>query len=267
MALGVCATWGLAKNPDWTPFPKATWGGNIHLKATQAISFRIGAYEVNPRQGEPTGFYWSLAGSTGAIVPFELDYETGVGQSGLPGIIKIGGYFDTSRYDDWYAAINGAPLPLTTLPPATSRRTGFYFLAQQMLWRTGPEPGEGLTGLAGYVHNTASVSIFQNFAFVGLLDEGLVPGRPHDRAGLSFVYAGVSHNLNAVQTLEAELGLPLTNNAPGVQANEMLIEANYAIAAYRGINVMPDLQFIIHPSAAHTYPDALVVGLQIRAHF
>lgn len=267
MSLGVCATYGIVKPGSITSFPPSNWGGNFEYKATHDLSLKFGVYEVNPNNGLPNGLHWSLAGATGAVLLTELDYKTSFGPFKLPGIIKVGGYYDTSQYSQFYTAINGAPLPLTTLPAKTGRRTGFYILAQQMLTQTGSQPGEGLTGLAGFMHNTPDISVFQNFAFIGLLDKGLFPARPDDRAGLSFIWAGVSSELSAVQNLQSDLGLPLAMGAPGPQTNEVVLEANYSIAAFRGIDVMPDMQYVIHPSAAHTYPNAFVLGLQIRANF
>lgn len=95
----------------------------------------------------------------------------------------------------------------------------------------------------------------------------MLPSRPDDRAGLSFVYARVSPLLTDVQDLEESLDEPLSNAAPGVQTNEELVELNYNIAAFRGVDLMPDLQWVIHPSGSTRYPDALVLGLQIAVRF
>lgn len=267
MALAICATRPLTANVGWTPFPFATWGGNFRVQTADAVSVAAGAYEVNPRKGGRSGFQWSLDGATGAMLPAEIDWKPKLGAAGLPGEYKAGAYIDTSHLPEWDTALDGSPLPATTLPARRSQRTGFYLLAQQMVWRTGSQPGEGLSVLAGYVHNSPETSLFEHFAFIGLLDKGLIPARPDDRAGLSFVHARVSNDLTAAQTLQAELGEPLSNDAPGVQTDEMLVEANYDVSAYPGLEVMPDLQWVIRPSGASRYPDALVLGLQVRARF
>jgi phage terminase large subunit-like protein len=43
------------------------------------------------------------------------------------------------------------------------------------------------------------------------------------------------------------------------------LEANYHIKLYPGLYLMPDLQYIIRPSAASTYPNAWVAGFRISA--
>ena len=267
MALAICAMRPLNINTDWTAFPHATWGGNVTVNTIHDISLKIGAYEVNPRHGMPSGFYWSLNGAKGVNIPFELDWQPKLGAAGLPGLYKIGGYVDTATFDNWYSAVNGMPLPLTSLPARQTNRTGFYILAQQMLWQHGPKPGDGLTMLAGYVHNSPDNAVFQHFAFIGLLDRGPFPGRPDDRAGLSFVHLRVSPDLTSVQELQSALGQPLSNQASGIQTTEMLLEANYNFVPRPGIGIMPDLQWVMRPDATSRYPNALVLGLQVWVKF
>jgi carbohydrate-selective porin OprB len=45
------------------------------------------------------------------------------------------------------------------------------------------------------------------------------------------------------------------------------LEANYNIKLHPGIYLMPDVQYVIRPSAASTYPNALVVGFRVNAIF
>ena len=60
--------------------------------------------------------------------------------------------------------------------------------------------------------------------------------------------AALAHN-------QAALGLLLSNAAPGVEIDEILLEANYHIKLHPGLYLMPDLQYIIRRSAATTYPN------------
>lgn len=267
MALAVCATRGLITNLGWTVFPRATWGGMAKIKLAKNWAFKAGGYEVNPNTGGPAGFNWSTDDAKGVNIPLELDWTPKLGPDNLPGIYKIGGFYDTANFSDWYTATNGQPVPLTTASARQSNRTGFYVLAQQKLWQPSNNANGGLTVLGGYVYNTPENSVFEHFAFVGMLDKGLIPGRPNDRAGLSFTYGRVGTSLTDVQQLQSSMGFALSNGAPGVQTDEMVLEANYNIAAYPGLHVMPDLQYVIRPDGTNTYPDALVLGLQVNAKF
>jgi carbohydrate-selective porin OprB len=59
----------------------------------------------------------------------------------------------------------------------------------------------------------------------------------------------------------------LSNDAPGVENSEIILEGNYHIKLYPGLYLMPDLQYIIRPSAASRYPNAWVAGFRVNAIF
>jgi porin len=215
------------------------------------LSLKVGGYEVNPNDGGEYGFDWGLGGSTGVIIPAELDWNIKLGQQRLPGIYKIGGSYDRSSYPEWYTAANGLPLPLTTAPPRQNQRGSFYAIAQQQVWQSDFYSNQGLTVLAGYVYNTPDVSLFEHLAFVGFVGNGLISCRPDDRAGFEFAYGRVSPSLTQVQQEQEALGLPLSNSAPGVETHEIILEANYNI----------------RPSGASTYPNAWLAGFRVTAQF
>jgi carbohydrate-selective porin OprB len=73
--------------------------------------------------------------------------------------------------------------------------------------------------------------------------------------------------LTKVEQLQMQLGLPFSNAAPGVETYEIILEANYHINLSPGLYLMPDLQYIVRPSAASTYPNAWVVGFRLNALF
>lgn len=102
---------------------------------------------------------------------------------------------------------------------------------------------------------------------MGFVDVGPLWWRREDQIGFEVAYARVSSFLTQVQQLQVELGLPLSNAAPGVETDEIILEANYHIKLYPGLNVMPDLQYIIRPSAASTFPNTWVAGFWISAMF
>jgi porin len=211
--------------------------------------------------------HWGLSGAAGVLIPAELDWSVKLGPQQFPGIYKLGGSYDTASLSNWYTASNGVPLPLTTAPPEQARRGTFYVLGEQNIWRPDSYSGRGVTVLTGYEYNSPGVSLFEHFAFLGLMDVGPLSRRPEDQVGFQVAYGRVSPFLTQVQQLQAELGMPFSNGAPGVETNEIILEANYHINLHPGLCIMPDLQYIIRPSAASTYPNAWVAGFRISAAF
>jgi porin len=81
------------------------------------------------------------------------------------------------------------------------------------------------------------------------------------------MYDTVSGRLGAIQDLELSQGLPLGNDATGVQRREMIIETNYDIQVVRGINVEPDFQYVFRPNAQASIKDAAVFGVKAHVEF
>ena len=267
MSLSICSNPSSTANLSWTVFPVANWGGVAEFKIAGPLSFKIGGYEVNPNDGGEYGFEWGLNGAVGVLIPAEVDWNVALGPQQLPGIYKIGGSYDTASLSDWFTATNGMPLPLTTAPPRQTHRDTFYVVGEQQIWRPDSYSGRGVTVLTGYEYNSPEVSVFEHFAFLGFVDVGPFWWRSQDQAGFEVAYGRVSPVLTQVQQLQAELGLPLSNGAPGVENSEIILEANYHIRLYPGLYLMPDLQYIIRPSAASRYPNAWVAGFRISAIF
>ena len=75
-----------------------------------------------------------------------------------------------------------------------------------------------------------------------------------------FTYFAMSGALGKVQAEEQELGLPISNAATGVQTHEMILEANYNIHVYRGVDFRPEFQYVFRPNAQSDIRNAAVFG-------
>ena len=84
---------------------------------------------------------------------------------------------------------------------------------------------------------------------------------------LLFNYSAVSGQLGNVQAQEQELGLPFSNGATGVQTHEMILEVNYNIHVYRGLNFQPDFQYVFRPNAQSNIHNAAVFGFRANVSF
>jgi porin len=63
------------------------------------------------------------------------------------------------------------------------------------------------------------------------------------------------------------LALAYSNKATGIQANESLIETNYDVQVFGGVNFTPDFQYVIHPNAERAIRDAVVFGFKAHVEF
>lgn len=233
-------------------------GNHIYVEA--------GLYQVRPQLGGRAGFDWGANGTTGGYIPVEIGYEPELGGDSLPGHYKVGVTHDTSNYPDLFSNAAGQPLASNGGPALQHHGRGSqYLLMDQMLVRNGDGAMNGLVVFTGFVHSSPATSQFETFAFGGVVDQGVIPGRPDDSIGASLAYAKIGNPLIQTEALQSMLGLPLAMQAVGVQSNELLFEGRYDLKVENGLHVMPDIQYIVRPGAAARYPDATVVALHVAA--
>ena len=67
--------------------------------------------------------------------------------------------------------------------------------------------------------------------------------------------------------LHDSLGLPFTDGEYGVQSDAFVLEANYDIPVYRGVNVQPEVEYFIRPGGQRAVHNALVLGLKTHVLF
>jgi porin len=248
-------------------FPDAVWAGRIRVRPTPETYLAVGVYEVNQdlySNPDRSGFQFGVPRDSGVYVPVQLGYEPKFGSDHLPGHYVVGFGYDSSRFKSFSSA-----LPASAGVPATTRtgNTQIWVLADQMLMRNGGGDQDGIIALGGVVDNNADNSSYAQQYFAGLLDRGFWHARPEDGAAVLFSYFAMSGPLGKVQALEQSLGLPISNSATGIQTNEIVLEANYNIHVYRGLDFRPDFQYIIRPNAQSDIHNAAVLGFKATVEF
>jgi porin len=248
-------------------YPDAAWAARVRIRPNTQSYIQTGVYEVNQATytypAFRSGFKFDDSRDTGVYIPVEAAWEPKLGATGLPGHYKIGFGYDSSGS---YTAFSAALAPGQ---PARhhSGNTQLWLLADQMLLRQGPGDTDGLIALGGFIHNDPANSAYAEQYILGLLDHGFWSARPEDTVGLLFTYNTVSGALGKVQALEQAFGLPISNNASGPQTHEIILEANYDIHVYRGLNLAPDFQYVIHPNAQTNIHNAAVFGFKAHVEF
>jgi porin len=249
----------IAGNPvDWFTVQAAVFQGDVF------------AQNVNRH-----GFLWRLDAQAGYTFFSEAQFRWNHRQdeSGLPGQLKPGAWFQTGQSAD--------PLAAAT----NSGNSGFYLILDQMLYRepggasgtakdgkavaehpdgknfkspVGVEKSDRGLGMFGRVSFAPTDRNFINFYFdTGLSYKGLIPTRDDDTLGIGFGYAQMSGG--ARNSLRAQ------GSTPG--GAEMVAELTYQARVTRWLVVQPDLQYIIHPGGATNVGNALVLGARAAVTF
>ena len=257
-------------NSGFSSWPDATLGGRVRVKPTSDTYVQVGAWGNNPylytNPEDRSG--WSIDASVynGIEVPVEAAWEPAFGPSHLVGHYKLGFGYNSAPFASFESETPGAA------GPEKRDRWQFWAEADQMFIRQGKGDDAGVIGLLGFVHNTPQTMIYQNELYAGMVDQGFWHARPEDTIGLLFIYQTVSGQLTSAEQLDQEFGLPYSDSgtgvvATGVQTNEEVLEADYDIHVYRGVNLMPDFQYVIHPNAQTSIPSAVVLGLKAHVEF
>ncbi|AXB79738.1 carbohydrate porin [Novosphingobium sp. P6W] len=245
----------LSGDSGWYNYPNARWGAAIRYRPRADIALRTGIYQVNPDLGnEGNAFHPFAGGSTGVILPFEVEYDPGLRTDSrvLPGHYKVGVYYDTSR-----AARLGGGEKVTA-------RYGVYILADQMILREG-SGGRGLSLFGQFTANPEASAQITRWYAAGVVKTGTLRGRDADTLALGIVHAQFDPRLRRAHAetagiLEGYAALP---------AGETAIEMSYGFQARRWLSIRPDVQYIIEPGsfAFRSTRNALALGCQVRMQF
>lgn len=270
MTLTICGhPRALTSNQGFTDWPTASWGGRVRARPTADTQIIAGVYESEPfPAGGHSGWDWTTRHATGEIFPVEVGWDPTFGANKLPGHYKLGVAYDNSNFPDYFYDAERQPLVISGAAARRDHgRTSVWVTADQMVVRHGAGPQDGVILLAAYAHNSPDVSLFEQFAWLGLLDRGFWPARPHDRIGIGFTYYRLSPSLTAREALQERLDLPFTDGEYGVQSDASVLEANYDIAVYRGVDIQPEIEYFIRPGGQRVVPNALVLGLKTHVLF
>lgn len=265
---GICGTpVGVPVNSGYDAYPQSTWGGRLRVAPSDTVFAQTGVYEVNPTLGNSAnGLKISSSGATGAFVPVEIGWRPGHSIAGepnssgpLPGDYRLGAYYDTSRASDPFAG-------LAVTGGSHSGRYGFYVTAAQTVWRvpTGTKGGTRSLSVFGAVNvGDAATALYRVYAEAGVVLKGTFAGRDDDTVGIGMTDTEVNQRRAAQETALLAAGYAV----PGPQIRELAFEVNYSASVYRGVNLEPGLQVVVHPNAVASSAAAWVLGLRTSVKF
>lgn len=240
----------MSGDSGWYNYPNARWGLAARYAVRPNVLLRTGVFQVNPSLNDEANAWRPFAsGSTGVMLPLEVEYDRGSG-GGMPGHYKLGAYYDSSRVtrQGETGTVKG--------------RYGVYLLADQTVWRRG---GRSLSLFGQVTANPEASAPITRWYEAGLVRTGTFPGRDADTIALGVVRAELNPRLRQAHALAVVP--PIDQGA--LPAGETAIELSYGWQAARWLTVRPDVQYIVD-AGAFSYrdtPNALAVGAQVKAQF
>lgn len=250
----------------WSVYPKTSWGGTVRFRPTRDLTLRTGIYKIGPKVQDNTGWAWGSETTTGIQTPVELTWEPFFGPRKLPGHYKFGFGHDTSPYPDLIGDVPVADRATVRVYKEKPRDT-FYIEADQMVYRRhGEHQMAGGYLLAGFIHNTPSISNFADEFYFGASLLGLFPHRPFDRFGVMYSYYQMSPRLTYGQSLRQAAGLSPGAYVTGPQTHSAVLEAYYGIPVMPGLVMTPEFEYVMRPNETSVIPNAMLVGLKAIAN-
>ncbi|OUI86440.1 hypothetical protein HC62_06300 [Acetobacter tropicalis] len=259
---------GLSVGSKWRSWPFSQWGIMARYNPGYHLYAQAGFFEASATEGGRAGFNFSFK-PLGYVVPMEAGWEPSFGRHKLSGHYKIGGYVDTSDHPDPFTSVDGRPILISHQAAKTERQRGAWYVGgDQMVLRYGPAKDQGLIlfGIAGWDMGASLPGQSQYTA--GIISQGMFPGRVTDAISLFWSWQNVNRKITRSQELQSDLGYQtLRGGVKLPQSSFQVIELTYTAFITRGLKILPDLQYIIHPDATRTYPNALEAGFRLLAQF
>lgn len=261
-AFGLQVSGGINGNPNnlFTNAPfhagiTATNAGMIKYKPTRTSYVSTGIFQASPRLGVYAyhGADFSIRAGDGILMMFEAGWKPTmgptqslskgkevVGDPGLPGIYKVGGYYSHYTFDQF----SGGQI---------ANAYGFYAVGQQMVWRSQRENNNNVSLWGGVVYSPqTNISSSPVMGMAGTIWQGIIAGRDQDQWLTCFLIGNFSSSY-ANSTFNPGTTTP---------TYEAVLETSYVIQLNKYLSIQPDIQYVIRPNGCGNIPNALVIGLQ-----
>jgi porin len=189
---------------------------------------------------------------------------------GLAGGVRFGAWHHFGRFDDLRYDINGFSLanPLSTgIARRLRGNDGVYAVLDQQLYRPpGGDANSGVLAFARAAYSTPDRSLNDFYLDGGIIFAGMIPARPADAFGASFLYAHISKQARGLdRDTQAFTGVLVP-----LRDYELSFDISYAASIVPGWTVQPNLQLVFHPgghipgnaSPIEPIKNAVVVGVR-----
>ena len=256
---------------QFSGYPYVTWGGRASVALAPHVHLSSGVYSIDPTRRNRHGFDIFDSGAvTGVTVPVQLDYGTDFSTDRYPRHFKLGGWYNSADYNDPYfntnhqsrATFGGAPLRYD------GGRGGVFALADQVIYR----PDASRRNVAVFASISAPLDTRETLAAednAGVIFTGPFASRPDDTLAIQVTYLNFTDKLVAYENdLIAKAG-----GTHRINGDEVMLEADYGVALFRGAKITPTVQYVINPditalpTQARDAPhNALVLGVRFSVN-
>jgi porin len=256
-------------------YPLSSLGVRVSAQPTGTITVLGGVFQDNP-PGGPFDNDSQLLGTTrwggnfnlrtGALVIGEVQYalnqaaaagdmvQPGQQASGLPGLYKLGFWYDTAPFPSPRFSNDGLSLaaPASNGVPVSLRNNwSLYGVADQVVWQPDPQAARAVGVFARLMGAPGDRNLISFSANGGVTLKAPFHGRDGDTVGLGFGVAQVGY---AASGLDRDTGF-FTQSPYPVRGSEEFVELTYQAQITPWLQIQPDAQYIFNPGAGIPNPN------------
>jgi porin len=263
------ATIGAANLPSGGPaYPLATPGVRLKVDPTAETALLVAVFNGDPagpgagdeQMRNRHGLNFRVNDPPFVIAEARWQHNQGKDDSGLATTVKTGAWQHFGTYDDLRFADDATLMadPRGSGSPAKHRgNSGIYAVFEQQLYRPAGADAQGGVSVFGRISASPSDrSPISFFVDAGIVVAGVIPDRPDDRFGISYLYAKFSDGMQSFERdVAAFAGVPAL--ARDFEAN---LELTYKAQIVPGWTVQPVLTYVWHPNGGLAGSNATVLG-------
>ena len=257
-------------------YPLAALGVRLRAQPFENVTVLGGVFDDNPPGGlfynDPQVRGASQSGTkfnttTGALVFGEVQYalnpaptgQTDAAAAGLPGVYKLGFWYDSGKFYDQRVDTRGVLLAdanTSGIPKTRRHNFSVYGVFDQMVWRPAADSPQSI-GIFARAMGAPGDRNLANVSFnTGIALKAPFPGRDNDSVGIGYGFAKISPS-----ALLADQDRNLLTGAYPIRSSESFVEVTYQYQATPWWTLQPDFQYVFMPSGG--IPNPLQPGKRV----
>jgi len=240
------AQMGKWQGSKWINAPVSQWALMSKYSFNPEAFIQFGVFEYNPKNLEENeGWNLDTKDADGFNIPVELVWQPKNAVNDLPGIYRIGAFYNTSdEADNQKDIVTGE---------SEDNTYGVWGGVEQQL-SSRNLPNQGLYGFMNFSFHNKTTNKIGNMQQMGLKYVGLLNHHPNDIVGFAMNRVDVSDRYSQIhQVINKEA--------------EYNIELNYSYFPMKWLMLRPNIQYVINPGATNYVDNALVLGLSSKIIF
>lgn len=250
-------------------YPLATPGVRLRFDPNPETSFLLALFNGDPagpglddpQRRNSTGLNFRVNDPPLVMGEFQYRYNQDKSATGLAGGIRLGAWHHFGRFNDQRFDLSLADPLSSGIARRFRGNDGIYGVFDQQLYR--PAGGDAASGVTIFSRVSASPpqqNLIDFYLDGGVIFTGMLPQRPLDAFGGTFIYVHISDRARGFDRDSAFF----SGMQQPLRDYELAFEFNYSATLVPGWTLQPTVKYVIHPGGHVPDPNAASLATPIR---